>query len=795
MENSGSLSVRALAAVVLWASVCVFAADAQELKGSVFLPDGKPAAGATVRLYYLHDTSGHGNQKLAETKADEQGRFALTPGVCKPPAIMIASPVLRRALAAHLEGYGAGAAPVAADLHEGYEIYLSEGKDVTCTVLGMRGPVKDALVSVQSMYGWQPRGLLMSSDVAAALPQVLTEFYDQRTDEQGKAVLRGVPAGQVRLSATHKGASSMNPVPVVEGRPCQLRMLPAAKIGGTVKDAATGKPVAGMMVTSGYRGMWAHVSTVTKHDGSFDLGATNPYVLHTGFIVLDPSAVPLYAGAALGFTPENREMLFRGRFVPPVEGQPQAVMQIFDCRLEPGKVLRGKVVDKATGRAVAGVGVLAYTMPTRNRRDARINMPHIALGRLTDEKGEYIFRFTGEQVNVRLGTAPEGLTLTHRDGRDTRRVDLEGEQTTYDMEAGFAAEVSTFVDIKSLDGTPAAGARLVCRTAAITGEMSGRAGPRGSLLLTGTHEGAEVLLYAISGDGKLAAQKTAEVRGGAGRRAITVNLAPAREATITLKDVEGNDLEGNVYVSVVREDGGHRFRIRSYSAAPAARKKEWKINGLLPGVRYVVSGSVTGYRRTWQGRGVDLRIDENEENPALVLKFEKQPERPVVARGGIRRQPMPVRPPGPVVIHKPLTKEDFDKEVASLGEAEWKKQDTVQKHLTWYGLKGGIALADSEKCIVRRFPDLFGFDAFGIHGIAFGPNAVWAGSDIGLLCWDREFNSWSRLPGDGVDLDASVTAVAVDKNGVLHLTVQRDAEAARRFLYNPDTMEWTEVEK
>jgi len=198
-------------------------------------------------------------------------------------------------------------------------------------------------------------------------------------------------------------------------------------------------------------------------------------------------------------------------------------------------------------------------------------------------------------------------------------------------------------------------------------------------------------------------------------------------------------------------------------------KRGARIPGLLPDVTYTVSGypSVQKAART---QATAWRFGEDTKKPTLTLKMVK----PQVAK----------------TIEAP-TAETLKKDVESLPDVLWQKKDRVQGSLTWYALKAGLAVADGANHVLLHYPELLGHPQIVASGIAFGPRRAWAGTNRGLVAWDRERRYWSLFAVGGIHLDSPVEKLSVEA-GRLFVTVRPPGEAAEKFTYDLQKSRWIE---
>jgi hypothetical protein len=133
---------------------------------------------------------------------------------------------------------------------------------------------------------------------------------------------------------------------------------------------------------------------------------------------------------------------------------------------------------------------------------------------------------------------------------------------------------------------------------------------------------------------------------------------------------------------------------------------------------------------------------------------------------------------------------DFQRELATLANVTWNKQDTIQKNLTWFGGENGLALADSQNRQVQRFHELLGENGLVPSAIAFGPDKVWLGTNKGLFAYDRAGRFWARFAVGGKMVDAAVKELALSAEGVLTVTIEEAGQAGRRYDYDTAKGKW-----
>jgi RNA polymerase sigma factor (sigma-70 family) len=347
------------------------AAKTMEIEGRVIAPDGKPRAGAKLALL-----SQDGVRQIGVTAKD--GRFAVVvPKERKgewPPALL-----------AHCGDTGLDFVSLAGeDEAKPVELRLVKDQAIRGRVVNTEGkPIAGVHISVRSLDVY-PNILLESlllrsqkSPTDFVLPPGektlllhAASFLDAVTDAEGRFVISGVGADRVAelylreggIAKTtlrivnHEGFDSkpLNPLPfdtygsppIMTNAPPAPRVLgpnmsvvvePEKPIRGVVKDADTGKGVPNVVVRLEQRESAGQpfVRTKTDAQGRFEFrGAhkANMYFLH---VEGDSSAgyLPTQIGAkdTVGYSPVD-----------------------VDFRLKKGVIVTGKIIDKATSKAVPG---------------------------------------------------------------------------------------------------------------------------------------------------------------------------------------------------------------------------------------------------------------------------------------------------------------------------------------------------------------------------------------------------------------------------------------------------------
>ena len=136
---------------------------------------------------------------------------------------------------------------------------------------------------------------------------------------------------------------------------------------------------------------------------------------------------------------------------------------------------------------------------------------------------------------------------------------------------------------------------------------------------------------------------------------------------------------------------------------------------------------------------------------------------------------------------------EYGKKVESLADAAWKKDDPHGEHLTWFGIDGGVAVADDDAGRVRTFTNLFGFQRLEVRAIAFGPQRVWLATSRGLMAYQRESHFWSRFAPTTAALDWPVRKLEVGEGGAVGVTFE-GPEGQERFVFESGREGWRRVE-
>jgi hypothetical protein len=185
--------------------------------------------------------------------------------------------------------------------------------------------------------------------------------------------------------------------------------------------------------------------------------------------------------------------------------------------------------------------------------------------------------------------------------------------------------------VKDPSGKPAEGAKVLVwqpgvKSMVLTADAAGTAVAKDVLA------GAPVRIYSVAADRKSAAETVLTSADAAKKTPTEIRLLPARACRIVIEDEGGAALAGLVKVYIVcpraadsmrmiEEDRDCRLIARLEAAPP---DKAVSVEGLLPGVKYLVRGAVNGYESARPDPWVELTFGEADASPRLTLKFRRE---------------------------------------------------------------------------------------------------------------------------------------------------------------------------
>ncbi len=589
-------------------------AKAGTVTGTVVGPDGKPVAGAAIRTEKEPDlmqslvrlvTAKPGIDELATTDAD--GRF--TAKVDSQPA---GTPDYRL-LVATKPGFGPdwikaseiGDGPVSLKL-------VADDGPVKGTVTDLEGkPVPKAKVSVKGVAAtptgdlgkvWEewPRGPNMAlraagkelwSPTLAGLPESVI------ADADGKFEIKGVGRGRlVALTVEGTGIETagirvvtdprfdpkkveqpnektmpgggFQPGPALYGPTFTHAARPSQPITGTVTDATTGKAIAGVQVNGHDDGphWWENGTQGVKTD------AAGKFALH---------GIAKTGRVRLTVFPTSASPYFM--YSTTVAGKPGLTEIAAELKLTRGVLVKGRVVEKGTGKPVLGAGI-RYTALADNKfyadlmkgkrgehgmawnsdADGRFQFVALPGAGIVTAQGETRGRDTGTaftQVRIAKADHPRA-DLRHLENLGEMFTAADGHYVTLHSLSGYAiidpkrtdatAEVEIVFDrgktvtgkVLTPDGKAAAGVVARQLTACYDYPQKLKDGTFTAIAIDPDHP--RVLLFADA-ESKLSA--TVTLKGD--EKDVVLKLEPWGTLTGRLLDADGKPLAGaNVSVHV-----------------------------------------------------------------------------------------------------------------------------------------------------------------------------------------------------------------------------------------------------
>ncbi|QEH32338.1 BlaR1 peptidase M56 [Aquisphaera giovannonii] len=613
------------------------------IEGVVRGAKGEPLAGAEVawvgadgslqsNLTLPHDHPDYGKRvmkTLARATADDQGRYTLRARVTKPGTNEPWSMVV-----AHKDGLAPGAAMVALD-GKPVEIRLDPAVPIVGRLLTPGGePAAGVAVRISDYSNGdyrnvsQLRMMNFAKDVAW---DDRPAFYpgDFRTDASGKFVIDGlVPAGMFATISLHhpdyaveeltvstgedtkptpwQEAFSIKPVP----REFSHALVAARPVVGTVTDAATKKPLAGMTV---------EVTPMRKHGGMPIRAVTDA---DGRYRVADKEGetywVHVYPASGSGYMPARKGML---RW-PAGEAELRV-----DLALRRGIVVRGRVVDEDTGRPLPNVSV-QYS-PTRKNAHVK-DGEDFRSPSLSDADGR--FTLTGAAgPGVIAAESPDRDTIRHAvqpadfgyrsavQVHGFARVDVPEEgkgsppETVIKLKRGFTLQARAVLP----DGSTAGAFKAWCPelTARLFDNWtSPQEFPDGLFRLRGAEPGRTYRVFFLADDQKHGA--VAELKADPARKApLEVTLQPTASMHGRVLGPDGKPLQGaQILPNIQLADRGPELTEADrfdhlltevyvqFTGEPLKQvyPADFRYNGLIPGVRYFITWYSPDAGHSWK---------------------------------------------------------------------------------------------------------------------------------------------------------------------------------------------------
>ena len=632
-----------------------------EVLGLVVDPDGAPVAGATITAARFRD-AGVGSfgqdrdrQELARVRSGPDGRFAMTfegpvPGSSESPN----SPDhwRRYRIVASSRGFGPAWSSVDGTA-SGTPLELQFARDdspINGRLVDLEGrPIAGATVRIHKLWkaesatavdDWigrvsepypaedeRPRSHYFPladaglPDSSPALPGPVATDADGRfrVDGLGRdrlAILEiagpTIATGRVQVVTRSMGAVEGRRLdeplvggPTYHGAEATVVAQPGRPIAGTVRDAETGAPIPGAIVTAQRLGgsLWSIEGIL---DAETD--ASGRYRL---------LGLPKGDGHVLAvYPPLDRPYFITDGFeVPDAPGIEPAR---FDMELRAGRWIDGRVTDARTG--APSRAVIHYYPYLAN--DRAQDYPNFDTNRLsanwtgdryrTDAEGRYrvvglpgpgVVAAKGFDRSYRLGAGAEEITAI--EGPQSMRLQ-EGTLPTYNqihpddfhavVEVDPPADAESFsldltldpgqtltVRLEDPDGAPLTGVRVASRFPDAWGFDEPLEGDRVTLL--GLDPARPRPIAFQHPDLGLGGILTVGGEGDDGDRSLT--LRPCPTITGRLVDAEGRPVAGAVHVDLLRGIGGRYDTIR-FGETPTGDDGRFRIDDLPPGGPYVL---------------------------------------------------------------------------------------------------------------------------------------------------------------------------------------------------------------
>jgi len=326
------------------------------ITGIVLAPDGKPVPGATVEVIAADRNDGWHHRlppgdpgiEHYQTKTDDTGHFRLNVprNISRPRQFM-------SVLASDQNHHLATADIGPRFSHKDLELNLKESKTVRLQIIDAAGnPV--AGVEPQLEYvSWGPGSYLSSvfhplwKSLAAAWPR-----FTPSDDRGYVSILVPVSSKILSLTVDNERTGAQTLRVDVSKEPMSVALKPARYLNGRVIDAQNGHPVAGaevVLMEQPYR------RVRTNADGTFRAlsGTTIRTLFPNG-----ESIIHVYP-------PPDSPNLFQAiEWEWPNKGIGDAQLLV---RLEQGLMVEGQVVEKGSGRPVAGASLAFDPQQTGNR--------------------------------------------------------------------------------------------------------------------------------------------------------------------------------------------------------------------------------------------------------------------------------------------------------------------------------------------------------------------------------------------------------------------------------------------
>lgn len=635
------------------------AEKSRTITGTVIGPDSKPVAGASISTMKPDKLGKATTEELAKTDAD--GKFSVT---LEP--VPDGRPDYRQ-LVATKSGYGSDWTKVGL-LADGAVTFKLVADDVVVKgrVTDLEGkPVAKATVRITSLSAgdlkrvWEhwPRAphqaiQLVEKELwraqTAGLPDSVT------ADADGKFEISGVGRGRL-LGVVIEGNGietagcrivtdpAFNPEKV--DRPTHATMpgggyqpgpdlygptfthagKPTQPVSGTVTDAATGKPMAGVQVMGNpSSGHWSenHVVTKTDADGKFKL---------LGVAKTDKVALYVFPGEGSSYL----------SYLTTVSGKPGLTEITADLKVVRGVKVNGKVVEKGSGQPIQNAAVryepladnklyadrgfdgrtnagMAYT----TNKEGKFTLTALPGAAILTAQGETRARNRGTdftQVRVAKADLPRA-DLSHLENLGEAFSAADGHIITLHSMSGYAiiepkptdeaVEVTITFDrgqaatgkVVDAAGKPATDVMAYKMTACYDYPQKLKDGTFTAIALETDHP--RTVLFV---DQAKKQATSVELKGG--EKDLTVKLQPFGTLTGRLVDADGKPIAGASVMVMVKQNMKHMAFQTAVREHPTTTDKDGKFTLDLPAgpAEYVLAFSLknrhlnTGYRPDMKG--------------------------------------------------------------------------------------------------------------------------------------------------------------------------------------------------
>jgi hypothetical protein len=437
-----------------------------KVRGQVLDPDGKPVRAAWVCALHGPAKASRSPEEYSvaltdETKTDAEGRFevrARAPGGEPPPAPIHPLPVI----VVRADGHGYGVHPVTDKTRkEPIVVRLPREQVLRARFVddSKNKSVKDLVVKVASV--WHGAGQVMAPAQASK-----AWFAAMKTDVQGRILLRGIGHASKGHNVFVEWRDARFQAQRLdlwrtdahwEGKEVVFKLIPPLpeSITGRVTFKDTGKPAAGVIVRM--RGN----KTKADREGRFRLKpdwemrtllqgtASDLVTQYVGSVEVDAPAGTAYLGAsanaaeaALVSRTLNRDGTFGGPF-----GSVH-----LKIALPRGFLLRGRVLEAGTNKAVPGAGVSFGGKDVQSGPDGAFSLT------TTAGSGHLIVRAGEDYVSVKT-MIHKGFTMAY--GHAIVGVDLKEGTDPKPVTISLRRGVVVKGKLTGPDGQPVRGAVLI----------------------------------------------------------------------------------------------------------------------------------------------------------------------------------------------------------------------------------------------------------------------------------------------------------------------------------------------